>query len=112
MTVRTLDQVKLRMAETHLNLGKRSGKMVFFGDLEWLIEQAERVEELENQVARHKEEKYKCFKKAEEMRKALKFYADGHVYEPVRSYGPFGYDTYEILKDAGFRASKALEGSE
>lgn len=33
-------------------------------EIDWLIEQAERAQELESQIERHKAEKYKAFKKA------------------------------------------------
>ena len=65
-------------------------------DLVWLIEQAERVYELEGKIERY--------------RAALEFYADRDNYEPDH-YDPDAHDyTSMIARDKGATARKALEG--
>ena len=71
-----------------------------FDLVDWLVEQAERAEELERKVERYRE--------------ALRFYADEEIYETK-----FATDTDEIFDpftlielDQGRRARKALEEKE
>mgnify|MGYP001499105117 CR=1 FL=1 len=67
-------------------------------DLVWLVEQAERVYELERKIGRYHE--------------ALKFYADRENYEHEH-YDPDTHDyTSMIDHDKGATARKALEGKE
>lgn len=77
-------------------------------DLVWLIEQAERVQELEQQNKRYRE--------------ALEFYADEESYEPLEvQIGAVTKEGYKISKykydpkintDKGKKARQALEGEE
>ena len=67
-----------------------------YEDVKFLIEQAERVQELEKEIGRYRE--------------ALEFYADRENYEPVH-YDPDSHDyTSMIDHDKGATARKALEG--
>lgn len=99
-------------------------------DIEWLIEQAERVEELEEEVEKQKNRKYikmrqrdDFMKKAQRYREALEFYADQTIYKEElineASYDADGVcisnDEYAppvVYLDGGEKARKALEGKE
>ncbi|MEL3959616.1 hypothetical protein NST17_20905 [Caldifermentibacillus hisashii] len=81
-------------------------------DIEWLINQAERVEELEEEVEKQKNRKYikmrqrdDFMKKAQRYKQALEFYAD-----PENYCVTFEDDYEPILKDNGKIARQALEG--
>ena|SRR5690606_23394754 len=64
---------------------------------DWLIKQAERVQELERKIERYRE--------------ALEFYADRENYKPDH-YDPDSHDyTSMIDHDKGATARKALEGT-
>src|SRR5690625_5160620 len=47
MSKERLEGIKKRLSAPFLKLGRMSGKTQLFNDLQWLIEQAERVQELE-----------------------------------------------------------------
>ncbi|MGY6765710.1 hypothetical protein ACW73O_11805 [Faecalibacterium prausnitzii] len=83
-------------------------------DTEWLIEQAERVEELEEEVEKQKNRKYikmrqrdDFMKKAQRYKQALEFYADS------KNWIPQNDDVLsEITMDYGSKARQALDGDE
>lgn len=52
--------------------GRLVGKTVFSEDMKWLIEQAERVEELESLALRQKKAKYKYMKQCQRYREVIK----------------------------------------
>jgi len=96
-------------------------KHYIFNDLkiEWLIEQAERVQELESELNKQIEigykfevEVYDLAKENKRYREALEFYADRENYKP----DPYHYDPYigeyisMIDYDNGATARQALEG--
>lgn len=82
-----------------------------FRDVEWLIKQAERVQELESELNKQIEigykfegEVYDLAKENKRYRKALEFYAGGNHYSDKL------YDDKIILLDDGEIARKVLEG--
>ena len=50
MSKERLEGIKKRLSAPFLKLGRMSGKTQLFNDLQWLIEQAERVQELEKEL--------------------------------------------------------------
>jgi len=83
-------------------------------DLVWLIQQAERVEELEMQLSINTNNMKQLHNKIERYKQALEFYADEETYETK-----FATDTDEIYDpftlielDEGKKARQALEGKE
>ena len=84
------------------------------GDIDWLIEQAERVEELESLNANKEDLWQTWFKhyKMESMknvryRKALEFYADIKNHEERRGTKVFG----DVFYDKGKKAREALNNN-
>jgi len=88
-------------------------------DFHWLMEQAERVQELESELNKQIEigykfevEVYDLAKENKRYREALEFYADRENYKP----DPYHYDPYigeyisMIDYDNGATARQALEG--
>jgi len=72
--------------------------LMLFEDYYWLIKQAKRVHELEQQNKRYRE--------------ALEFYADRENYEPEH-YDPDTHDYTSLIdRDKGATARQALEGEE
>lgn len=69
----------------------------FIDAIEEVTVQAERVQELESQIERHKAEKYEAFKKNDIYREALEYYAK--------------FDVYYLDGDVQETARQALEGS-
>ncbi|NIK10902.1 hypothetical protein [Alkalibacillus almallahensis] len=83
-----LEEVKQRLSATVLRVARSNGKTHFSNDIRWLIKQAERVEELEQENKR--------------LREALKFYANGeHLI--------FAWSTGEFEGEEGETARQALE---
>ena len=84
-------------------------------DFHWLLERAERVQELESKLNKQIEigykfegEVYDLAKENKRYREALKYYADEKHYEPYCIDG-YGCD---VTEDCGEIARKALEGEE
>jgi hypothetical protein len=86
-------------------------------DIEWLIQQAERVEELE-QVIGDLDENVAAFetlwleekRKNKHYKQALEFYAERDNYQWEVSYRPQQEIDCMVIDDSGHTARKALEG--
>ena len=109
------DKERLEEIKTWLNRGFDLTEE----DIEWLIEQAERVQELESELNKQIEigykfegEVYDLAKENKRYREALEFYADRENYEPEH-YDPDTHDYISMIdRDKGTTARKALEGEE
>ena len=77
-----------------------------FRDVEWLIKQAERVQELENHLKLYDFWYRTAYEQNKRYREALEFYAGGNHYSDKL------YDDKIILLDDGEIARKVLEGTE
>lgn len=85
----------------------------------WLIEQVERVQELEEEVEKQKNRKYikmrqrdDFMKKAQRYKQALEFYAERDNYQWEVSYRPQQEIDCMVIDDSGHTARKALEGDD
>jgi len=118
------DRERLEGLRTHLQNVKRWEQKTTDGwkpsvlgewrhdDVEWLIQQAERVAELEKRLDTEVESGYQMEgqlqdAKAENarLRKALKFYADEENQRPFHDFDPSPY-----MSDGGKNARRALKG--
>lgn len=106
-----------RIRNTIVYLGRKSGKTIYFEDINLIIEQAERVEELEEAIADYAYEigkrKRALNKKNEQnkrYREALEFYADRDNYIPFDGIFLSSYQN-KVDEDGGKKARQALGGA-
>lgn len=117
MSKERLDLIKRRIRQPVANF--------LIEDFEWLLQQVElgiiqqeqfhdmqtKILKLEEQIKRHKKEKYKFMKDKERYKQALEFYANGRTYElSVKISMGSAFPRHEPIKyDKGEKARKALE---
>lgn len=104
-------QVKENLRNIMICLGRANGKTQLLDDINWLIQQSERAQELEKEMKDIIETADVIDYRSQVMREALKFYADPHNRAFSADTATFHrINQSEVMKEFGEKARQALEG--